>query len=589
MPHRGNAPGIPPSSPRLPHRASPAVRTKRIARTPVALGMMSLGVVCATLDATASTRDARPGVTAEADSPEPTLADVVGVVRDALAGQRGQRPEALLAALRQLQDPALKPLFAQFADSQRPVLRIHGCLGLAELDPARRMDLLLVKNASDPRLRAVLLGEAVQRDLLTLEQLEDVARWADLDPTVRVLIMGRLDRAGVAIDPRPLRELATSDNIAIAVLAALQLVQINPGEPAPEAIDRVFSLKGAERTRALEVVLDHIRVQELTACRPVVERVLSDSAKDPLLSHHALRTLLWLDPTDAGAASRFKESCKQAESLGDRLRLAVMGLELSSAHVHAAASALPVRAARRPAPSLFDTLEKDESELVKAMARASAFAARLEPSVAASRSSGASPPPATAFLVPISKDGITALTDLVSHAYPPATQWSLELADRLSPEDAAAVQLAVIDSVTSRIDSGAGTDLVQAGVTAAAHLGRRSPTQLHARLLAAAKASDATLCRILLAGGLRAGPASGGVIVEGTSGVVWPDEAASAMHQILAANAAPSLSKDVHFPELARIALGRGKLLLPYRVQAAWLAMRASGEEHIALARVLAD
>src|SRR5690606_27516890 len=104
-------------------------------------------------------------------------------------------------------------------------LRRHGILGLAELSEPSRVDLLLVKTVSDREERAALLGEAVDLDLITVDDLREVSRWPDLRPLVRARTLGQLVGAGQRVESFRLRELLGEDSIA-SVYASLLLIEL---------------------------------------------------------------------------------------------------------------------------------------------------------------------------------------------------------------------------------------------------------------------------------------------------------------------------------------------------------------------------
>src|SRR5262245_53161231 len=104
----------------------------------------------ATTPAPASTPPASRSVGALA-SDEATIEALIDHVRQALLDPSDQRLDVLLRSLRRVRDPSLRPLFVQIAASERPILRVHGVLGLAELESPQRIDMLLVKRLADPR------------------------------------------------------------------------------------------------------------------------------------------------------------------------------------------------------------------------------------------------------------------------------------------------------------------------------------------------------------------------------------------------------------------------------------------------------
>src|SRR5687768_13024350 len=231
---------------------------------------------------------AGPGALA---APAPDL--LVAQIRAALIESTDQRLDVLLRALRRVRDPGLRPLFAQLAASNRPILRVHGILGMAELESPGRIDMLLVKRLPDPREQLVVLGEALRAGMLPPEQLGDVARWPGLDPTLVVLVLGRLERAGVAVEPAafdafmippdPMPEGGVDPMPALlATLERLQQASASPGVPAPETgvlDDLLTAPPSAERERIAVILLEYIRQERLTASAALPLRLLAEAGE----------------------------------------------------------------------------------------------------------------------------------------------------------------------------------------------------------------------------------------------------------------------------------------------------------------------
>src|SRR5262245_4009222 len=64
----------------------------------------------------------------------------IRIMKRAASAQRDGGHLPLLFALRQLRDPDLKPFFTQLAQSDDWQIQVHAVLGLAEIDPSKRID-----------------------------------------------------------------------------------------------------------------------------------------------------------------------------------------------------------------------------------------------------------------------------------------------------------------------------------------------------------------------------------------------------------------------------------------------------------------
>ena len=78
---------------------------------------------------------AQPG--APSDGPEALIREMERVVD--VGRSRGPLEETMIVGLRSLRDNRLSPLFAALSDSRRWEVRVHGVLGLAELDDTERV------------------------------------------------------------------------------------------------------------------------------------------------------------------------------------------------------------------------------------------------------------------------------------------------------------------------------------------------------------------------------------------------------------------------------------------------------------------
>jgi len=102
-----------------------------------------------------------------------------------LVHRTGQH-HVMLKALRQMDDPTLKPLFSYLVQRRHPVLRIHGILGLGEIAPDNTIDLALVADLKDARTQEELIHTATGSNLITVEQLKQLYTWPGLDDRVKV-------------------------------------------------------------------------------------------------------------------------------------------------------------------------------------------------------------------------------------------------------------------------------------------------------------------------------------------------------------------------------------------------------------------
>ncbi len=518
---------------------------------------------------------------------DPTTDAMVAVLREPLAGASDFDADQALGAMRRLRDPALKPLFAQLAVAERPVLRRNGILGLAELATPARLDLLLVKTIPDAHFQAVILGEALRQNLLNREQLADIVKWPGVDDPLRLLVLGALHQPEPGQPPRPIdpeqvRPLLASDKLATAVFASLLLIELGQPQGTDEPLQRVLALDHDARTQALAIVLQQIRDKRLGAARPFLRRLFDASADDPLMRFQALYALLCSAPADPDTLSLWRAEYDRQADTGSRLRMAMAALDAAfltrlptaappvaptpaaPADGSGAPPAAPAPASPPPArlPAVvFDPMSAESDRLLVLIAEAGRWTVSDHPADA----------------------GVQPIVALVGEAHVPTIRWALRLASTLAPAQASDIRLAVIRAAGAQAKAQPALyDLVAAAVAAQADA---DPTPLVAPLIGAADAGDERLTRALLAGALLS--TNSAVAVLGLDRP-YPSPLCDAMALLLrsrAANPAPPLKPG----DLTALAKGRGSLPQPLRVEAAWRALGAADQQRVALARLMAD
>jgi len=538
--------------------------------------------VLAMLTLTAS-RDGRGGLALD-----PTHDELIRqVARSLEPATAGGHSGELLQGMRELGDARLRPFFAELAQKKRWDLRAQGILGLAELSPERRINVLMVRELETPAQQAMLLGEALNENLLGIDQVREVLSWPDLDPTLEVLLRARLLRSGEKQDVARLRALSGAENPVTGLLALLVLEQAESEESrqatgSGQIFQRLQELPEAERSGALMVLLEHARRERLTrsaAPGAFIDQVLAQSATDANLNAQALRTLLALEPT-RGSAS-WVEAWGRTSSLAARLRLALVALD----------------AVAYADPSVYATLsEKDDQPLLTSMGRAGrAVGARL-------RSREAD-----------SGEAVAALVDLCSANYPPATAWALDACETLDGECAVVAAAAFVEAFGLNRPGGRNAAAGEVVMEAAAQLARlasrpseadassesahdyAAARRLTALLHQAAESQDEFLCRAMLLGLLRGGTRSlwgpsSGVIGPGSPSPAWPGRGSAALATVYEARVDPTFEQDPGRRALLKeIALGWGSLPDVHRTQAAWLSLCLDGQDRQALARVLSE
>ena len=260
--------------------------------------------------------------------------------------RKGQH-HLLQRALRQLEDPALNPLFRELAQHTHPDLQMHGILGLAECNKDRKLDLVRVAELRPPPRQAELISHAMDSGLLDNEQAAQLMKWSDqIDLAVKVLVAAPLIRDGELEDKSILKEATQSDNVARRSLAALLLLQ--HGESSARwHLDQLNEANEAESNKIRMMLLNTADRFALTAAGPWAVDVANELEAPSRLMIEALRVALRLGTPDAEVV--WQRKFDATTDTIDRTRLALVALTV--------ASQLPV--------GLFDSIQASQQPLIQ--------------------------------------------------------------------------------------------------------------------------------------------------------------------------------------------------------------------------------
>jgi hypothetical protein len=90
-----------------------------------------------------------------------TFDAAVFLLRESMEPSRDGRHNIMLRALRHLEDPQLEPLFAELITMRETTFKIHGLLGLAEIHPDKKLDLVRLASISQPAEQAQVVSAAM--------------------------------------------------------------------------------------------------------------------------------------------------------------------------------------------------------------------------------------------------------------------------------------------------------------------------------------------------------------------------------------------------------------------------------------------
>ena len=127
-------------------------------------------------------------------------------IRDAVNYRPDGGHHVLLTSLRQLGDPALRPLFQSLVQAPHWTLQLDGILGLAELSDGS-VETFLLEQIEDPRERAAGIRAAISLDRVGIDETTAMLQWKGLAPEDRLTILSTRVRRGGDAPIEELRQL----------------------------------------------------------------------------------------------------------------------------------------------------------------------------------------------------------------------------------------------------------------------------------------------------------------------------------------------------------------------------------------------
>ncbi len=263
---------------------------------------------------------------------ESTTRAALQLLDEAVTVDRDGRHNRLLRGLRQLEDPALAPLFAGLSDAaSHPSLQVHGILGLAEIARPRGLMAAEVAAVQRPDVQAELIGAALDSDLIDQPTRLMLLGWEGLTPGVKLLLAmplvaeGRLDRESEG--HAALLEAMTDPSPGQRGLAALLLHQLGD----PQGTQGLIALnqdtspsRDAVRATLLETAARH----NLDRARTWAYSVAREGDLAPRLEMLALETAIRFG--DPRARSWWSHLVQDSQEVSRTTRLALAGMDVSA-------------------------------------------------------------------------------------------------------------------------------------------------------------------------------------------------------------------------------------------------------------------
>lgn len=495
--------------------------------------------------------------------PRAAVEALTDLLRSAIGDRDSRRRDRTLTGLRSLRDPEMLALFAQLSINPSPMLRVHGLLGLAELEPQRGLDLLAVSRIPDPRLQGVIIYDALASSLIGNDTLSELSSWSTLPARVRLDVAGACVSRSCPFDVAGVLALLKDPDPFIAVTAAVVLQQAGVEVAASEQ---------TVRTRAQGLAAGRGEAAADLAAF-VIEHNLRSASTALTLIAGALKPGPEADAVTAARLVASPADSAVIQAARARLDIAVPAPERKAFAQRMLDAALKL-GPQTPA-AILSEMTTDPDPLVKAMGTAAASLAGDQTTVGA------------------------AVAALARLGDPATVAWSLRCAAERHWQDARAIRMAVIDGIAKRSPGAAvAPQLSEMAALAVTSLCDDDPRSLDRPLAEALSASDGPLTRIILEGVIRSTRDSAGAIVRQGAFAArptgpWPTNESAALALLVAVRhgefTADPLERIERLSAIARGEGGGDRLSGVLRAQAAWLALRASGEARVALTRILSD
>lgn len=444
----------------------------------------------------------------------------------------------LLRALRQLRDPQLEPLFSELVTRQHPEMKLHGILALAEISPAKKLDLALVADLKDPAIQAQVVSAAIDGKLLTNDEARQLMGWPGLDDSVRVIVAAKLVSDGEKVDPQGLKDATTSENLALRGMAAM--IQMQLGDDSGQKIlDEVAASDAPGADRVAGLLLQTAERYEFSAVGPWAMDLANKEQADDAVRYMALRVALVSQVKSA--INAWLHRFDTADGAVARIRLSLLALDLAD----------------KIDPRAFDPMLQDDVELIRLIGKTGKAIA--------------------------AKSGIDqAIAELLAQNHMLVARWAYAWAGEQDERTARPTLVAIVRAADSGPDRFRAQRL-ELAVLAAQKLfenGGDSRKQLQGLLQTMGPMTQ----EAMLMGLIRSHEAGAYKAISGID--KWQDKSAAAMALLLRAKHGEKLSDD-QMQDLALIVRGGAGLQDPLRAQAAWSYLKLTGQDRVGLATVL--
>lgn len=495
------------------------------------------------------------GPDANAQPSDPGVEAAVTLLNDATTPQRDASHNSLLLSLRQLEDPALLPLFKGLSGSPYLSMRIHGQLGSAALSPQRHIDLSALAEIEDQRELVQVLSAAIDDGLIDNKAMATILTWEGLDLPLRQAVALRLMAAGGEVDIKPFREsLAVELNEQLSASRLLQyalagLLLAQSGDEAGQAaLSKLKDQRSESADAVIGQVLDAAMRQGFTAAGTLGLSIAKDAQRSEPLRLLGIQSALRLKTP--GAAAAWQAMFRKEDNSATRIRLAMIALD----------------AADQVEPALFDTLT-DQGQMIEAIAKAGRAIAMQQ------------------------KDLASAFNTPAFLGQPISVQWVVSYCQRAEPEQGPDLLELLIRNHGHGLEQHRGR-LVQASIDATTALCQLYPQAAEQRLikLMSKETDDPTrqlqLSQVILMGIASANSTKLTPLAKAINPDQHNDFTTEALRLFIRARHGASLT-DSEWRRVADIVQGVGNLGNTMRLQLGWAYLKHKGQADKAIAQVL--
>ncbi len=508
---------------------------------------------------------------------DPAMRSAIQLLRSSTRLRRDGGHVLMMRSLRQMDDPALVPVFKSWADSGQPALQVHGILGLAQNAPQHRLDVDRVLAIDNPAVQAQLMVAAIDGDLLGTDQARAFLHHPDLNPGVKLLPALYLVQEEQPVEPAVLDEIAAApveDHLVLVPMIALKkqrwtvdqvtglelevrralvsLIKLQLGDA--QAVDQLNALDQhlppPVHDPVLQLLLATVVRSELARTEAWAGRFMTAPTVNEAIKMLSLQAGLRFDwPGAPGAWQRWYDSPPDATDpsglLAHRLRLALVAL----------------RTARWQNPGLFETLMNEQDPLLRSIGYAGRAIA--------------------------SREGVgEAVRQLTTFNHPTINPWAIAFAkNRCQPEDARVILSGLITARDpSKQSASQWLNQVAAATEGLCDLDPDAAVEQLRPILQSPQTDDRLIQGVLYGLVRSSRDSQPHRVIESLGPFADPDAAQLAL--VVTAKSGQSLSAQQQ-ADLKLIVRGGGGMQDPLRIQAAWAYLRLTDRTGLAIERAL--